>query len=107
MDIPADKYIFQLTVEEFGKVLSHFLSNPISKEEDKPKRIYEYGIGGIARLFDVSLTTANRYKSTGILDKAIKQGCRGGSFTIDTEYAKELWVKAGQRIPEHWNLNNQ
>lgn len=49
---------------------------------------YVYGLKGIAELFDCSISTANRIKNSGIIDKATKQ--IGRKIIVDSEYALEL-----------------
>ena len=50
-----------------------------------------YGIAGIARIFNCSISTANRIKASGKIDKAISQ--RGRLIVIDAEKAIELFNK--------------
>ncbi len=47
-----------------------------------------YGIAGIARLFNCSMTTANRIKASGRIDKAISQ--HGRMIVINADLALEL-----------------
>lgn len=58
-------------------------------EEGSGKRNLVYGIGGIAQLFNCSLTTANRIKASGRIDKAIKQ--HGRIIVVDADRALELF----------------
>ena len=57
--------------------------------EEGGKRNLVYGIGGIAQLFNCSLTTANRIKASGRIDKAIKQ--HGRIIVVDADRALELF----------------
>ena len=90
-----NKPLFQLTGEEFI-----FLQNklgdeePISKKEPEKGKKYVYGIRGIAKLFDCSISSANRIKKSGIIDGAIIQN--GRKIIIDSELALEL-IKKSQR----------
>ena len=53
-----------------------------------PNTRHVYGLKGIAKLFDCSISTANRIKTSGVIDKAIKQV--GRKIIVDAEYALEL-----------------
>ena len=55
---------------------------------DLPQKRLVYGIAGIAQLFNCSMTTANRIKSSGKIDRAISQ-C-GRMITVDADLALEL-----------------
>lgn len=81
--ISEDTPLWQLTVGQFRQLIE---SEP--KQEVIPQGNVEYGIAGIARIFNCSLTTANRYKASGKLDKAIKQ--IGRKIIIDKNKALEL-----------------
>ena len=84
------KPVWQMTGEEFI-----FLSKHASRQtETQPQPItdterkYVYGILGIAKLIGCSLTTANRIKKSGKIDKAITQ--IGRKIIVDVELALEL-----------------
>ena len=47
-----------------------------------------YGLKGIAQLFGYSVSTANRIKNSGVIDKAVKQ--IGRKIIVDAAYALEL-----------------
>lgn len=49
---------------------------------------YVYGIDGIADLFHCSRPTAQRIKSSGVIDKAITQ--HGRKIIVEAEYALQL-----------------
>lgn len=53
----------------------------------EPKRL-EYGINGIAKLFQCSLPTAQRIKKSGVIDDAISQ--TGRKIVIDADKALDL-----------------
>ena len=61
-----------------------------------PKKHYEYGIAGIARIFGWSIPTANRIKKSGVIDAAITQVNR--KITVDSELALSLAKEAGTTI---------
>lgn len=62
----------------------------VTDNTPKEKRLV-YGIAGIARLLNCSMTTANRIKASGKINRAISQ-C-GRIITIDAELALELMKK--------------
>ena len=55
--------------------------------EQKPRNL-EYGIAGIARIFNCSMATANRIKASGKIDDAITQ--TGRIIVIDVDRALQL-----------------
>ncbi|MDR2036676.1 MAG: DUF3853 family protein [Bacteroidales bacterium] len=80
--------IAMLTVGQLKNILETQNNNhPASETPNKEKR-YVYGIGGIARLFNCSLPTANRIKKSGKINAAIKQ--IGRKIIVDAELAIEL-----------------
>ena len=91
MDIDPTLRIIDLTVGQ--------LMDLLKGEKDVPKKIVQeikerrkvYGIAGIAQIFNCSMTTANRIKASGKIDKAISQ-C-GRIITIDADFALELMKK--------------
>lgn len=101
-DIDLNKPLWQLTVGELLELMKYeFLE--LMKDEfleimeqapsvtinniPKEKRIV-YGIAGIAQIFNCSMTTANRIKASGKIDRAISQ-C-GRIITVDADMALEL-----------------
>lgn len=95
----AGKRLIDLTVEEFTDMLAEallraFRRDPApSVERDfaaNPKR-YVYGIAGIAQIFNCSMTTANRIKASGKIDKAISQS--GRMIAVDADLALRLMQK--------------
>lgn len=58
-----------------------------TKQEQKPRNL-EYGIAGIARIFNCSMATANRIKASGKIDDAITQ--TGRIIVIDVDRALQL-----------------
>lgn len=57
-----------------------------------PQRRLVYGIAGIAQLFNCSMTTANRIKASGKIDRAISQ--TGRMITVDADLALQLLSQA-------------
>ena len=90
-----EKPIFQMTGEEFL-----FLQRSIDQEpqeskgtfSDNASKKYVYGIRGIAKLIGGSISSANRLKKSGLIDKAIIQN--GRKIIVDSELALELIKKS-------------
>ena len=81
-----DKPVWQMTKGELFEMLGGI---PTVKVYNTPKeRRLVYGIAGIARLFNCSMTTANRIKASGKIDRAISQ-C-GRMITVDADLALDL-----------------
>lgn len=78
--------IIDLTVGELMSLLND--SAKKNALPDKPEKRMVYGIAGIAQLFNCSMTTANRIKASGKINRAISQ-C-GRMITIDANLALEL-----------------
>jgi len=81
--------IIDLTVGELMELLGQQQSVVVDNTP-KEKR-FVYGIAGIAQLFNCSMTTANRIKASGKIDRAISQ-C-GRMITVDADLALELMKK--------------
>jgi len=78
--------IIDLTVADLMELIG---KTPTVTVDNTPKeKRLVYGIGGIARLFNCSMTTANRIKSSGKINKAISQ--HGRMIVIDADLALEL-----------------
>ena len=88
MEIDRNTRIIDLTVGELMDLLDKQQTAII--EQPKEKRLV-YGIAGIAQLFNCSMTTANRIKASGKIDRAISQ-C-GRMITVDADLALELMKK--------------
>ena len=85
--IDVDTPLFKLTVGEFLELMER-TEQPQTKVFDTTIGKKEYGMGGIARIFGCSLTTANKIKQSGKIDGAITQ--HGRTIVIDIEKALEL-----------------
>ena len=81
--------IWQLTIGEFMELINQTQMVAIDNTP-KEKRLV-YGIAGIAQIFNCSMTTANRIKASGKIDRAISQ-C-GRMITVDADLALELMKK--------------
>ncbi len=88
MQIDPNTRIIDLTVGELVELLGTIKETP-QKAPQMPDRRLVYGILGIAKLFNCSMTTANRIKASGRIDKAIKQ--HGRIIVVDADLALELY----------------
>lgn len=88
-NIDLNKPLWQLTVGEFLELIGQQQSIVIDTTTTEKKLVY--GIAGIARLFNCSMTTANRIKASGRIDKAISQ--HGRTIIVDADLALELMQK--------------
>lgn len=89
IDIDPKTRLIDLTVGQLLKLIESASEKPT---QDEPKeRRFEYGIAGIARIFNCSISTANRIKASGKIDKAISQ--RGRLIVIDADEAINLFNK--------------
>lgn len=92
MEAIREKRVIDMTASEFADVLCEVMKRVLSKSEDvsnnQTKRL-EYGIAGIARIFNCSMTTANRIKSSGKIDEAILQS--GRMIAVDVDLALKLF----------------
>ena len=88
------KPIWQMTGEEFLSLQESLFSKEQTNQTAitapdftiNPK--YVYGLNGIAQLLGCSVSTANRIKKSGVIDRATKQ--IGRKIIVDAEYALEL-----------------
>ncbi len=83
--------LWQLTVGELLEILGREQKTIVNNTPTPQKRLV-YGIAGIAQIFNCSMTTANRIKKSGKIDKAISQ--HGRMIVIDVDLALELMQKA-------------
>lgn len=81
--------IIDLTVGELLELLGQQQSVVVDNTPKEKRMVY--GIAGIAQLFNCSMTTANRIKASGKIDRAISQ-C-GRMITVDADLALELMKK--------------
>lgn len=87
IDINPNTRLIDLTVGQLLELIESASGKPT---QDAPKeRRLEYGIAGIARIFNCSISTANRIKASGKIDKAISQ--RGRLIVIDADKALKLF----------------
>lgn len=90
MTITKDTPIAMLTVGQLQEILGISPDRtPEKVTEDKPKK-YVYGLAGIRKLFNISHSTAQRYKDTIIADAVSQQG---KIIVTDVDKAMELFNK--------------
>lgn len=87
-----NKPLFQATVSdlvEAFKLCGYTGEHEVlSSGTSSVKRNYVYGLSGLSKLFGCSVSTAQRIKSSGILDSAIVQ--HGRLIVVDADLALEL-----------------
>ncbi len=85
------KPVWQMTGKELLFLAQHgnmSTNRETTKASSKEERRYVYGLASIARLFGCSLTTANRIKQSGKINRAITQV--GHKIIVDADLALEL-----------------
>ena len=87
--ITSDTRIIDLTVGQLMQLLDKKQDPAEIKEEPEKAKRLVYGIAGIAQLFNCSMTTANRIKASGRIDKAISQ--HGRIIVVDADKALVLF----------------
>lgn len=87
--INLDKPLFQASIRDLVEALTIALKDVElgcdGKAKAAPKKHLVYGIAGLADLLKCSTATAQRIKSSGVLDDCISQ--IGGVIVIDSEMA--------------------
>lgn len=86
MNVDLNKPLWQLTVGEFLELIGQQQS--VSVDNTTKQKNLVFGIAGIAQLFNCSMTTANRIKASGKIDRAISQN--GRIIVVDADLALEL-----------------
>lgn len=84
--INPETRIIDLTVGQLMELIGKEQTVQVNNTGTERKLVY--GIAGIARLFNCSMTTANRIKASGRIDKAISQ--HGRTIIVDADLALEL-----------------
>lgn len=89
--ITNDTPVWQLSVGEIRDLIKEIVA-----DEQKNDIVVEsgdvcYGIDGLAKALGVSRRTAQRYKSSGLLDGAIRQ--YGKTIIVDKEKLKSTLTK--------------
>ena len=87
MEIDKNTRIIDLTVGQLIEIIGQKPSTP----EPAKERHLEYGLAGIAKIYNCSIRTAARIKASGVIDEAIEQRCR--TIIIDVDKALTLLSK--------------
>lgn len=90
MQFDLDTRLIDLTARQLLDLIGKEPQAVVMDNVPSDKRM-AYGISGIAQLFNCSLATANRIKSSGKIDKAISQ--YGRKIVVDADLAIELMKK--------------
>jgi hypothetical protein len=90
--INPETRIIDLTVGQLMDLLGKEQS--IEVDNMQREKRFAYGIAGIAQTFNCSMTTANRIKASGKIDRAISQ--HGRVIVIDVDLALELMKTSKQ-----------
>ena len=91
--IDPNTRIIDLTVGELVDLLES--ATPSTPQvQTLPDKRFVYGIAGIAQLFNCSVTTANRIKASGRIDRAITQ--TGRIIVVDADLALELYKRTNK-----------
>ena len=80
--------IIDLTVGELVDLIRETNAACVAPMPEMKQRNLEYGIAGIARIFNCSIATANRIKASGRIDEAITQ--MGRTIVIDVDRALQI-----------------
>ena len=87
------KPVCMMTGEELSLLLQNTGTAKVSAEvAPEYKKLYVYGVQGIAETFGCSIPTANRIKASGVIDDAITQV--GRKIVVDPELAIQLVKEA-------------
>ena len=86
--ITPETRIIDLTVGQLMDLIAKAQAPVVEKKPEQTKRLV-YGISGIAQLFNCSMTTANRIKTSGRIDDAITQ--HGRIIVVDADKALLLF----------------
>ncbi len=98
-------FMVGITVEDFKEILKEqqrqlieeiqqFLLENFTKQQtqNEEEKKYVYGLKGLAKILDVSKSTAVRIKASGDLDAAIEVN-DNGRVRIDEKLAQKLYFK--------------
>lgn len=88
--IDPNTRIIDLTVGELMELIEAAQTEKTTLQAPTaPEKRFVYGIAGIAQVFNCSMTTANRIKASGRIDRAIMQN--GRIIVVDADLALELY----------------
>lgn len=88
--IDPNTRLIDLTVGDLMELIESIQGDKAAPQAATPPgKKYVYGIAGIAQIFNCSMTTANRIKASGRIDRAISQ--TGRIIVVDADLALELF----------------
>lgn len=88
--IDPNTRIIDLTVGELMELIEAAQTEKTTPQVPTAhEKRFVYGIAGIAQVFNCSMTTANRIKASGRIDRAIMQN--GRIIVVDADLALELY----------------
>lgn len=88
--IDPNTRIIDLTVGELMELIEAAQTEKTTPQAPTaPEKRFVYGIAGIVQVFNCSMTTANRIKASGRIDRAIMQN--GRIIVVDADLALELY----------------
>ena len=88
--IHPDTRLIDLTVAQLAQVINKAVEESLARrqsQETQPRHVY--GIKGIAQIFGVSERQARYIKSSGVINKAIRQ--QGRTIVTDAALALQLF----------------
>lgn len=87
-----EKPLFQATLGDLIEALNEGVANEgkdgRANTNSSSEKRYVYGLSGISKLFGCSLATAQRIKSSGVIDAAISQN--GKIIVVDADLVLDL-----------------
>lgn len=88
-----DTRIIDLTVAQLAEVIDKAVEESLKRRQstEQPHPMLVYGIKGIAQIFGVSERQARYIKSSGVINKAIRQ--QGRTIVTDATLALQLFGK--------------
>lgn len=90
--IDSDTRLIDLTVTQLAEVIDRAVQDSLRRhqpEQAPAQKWLVYGIAGIAQLFGCSERQARYIKSSGVINKAIRQ--QGRTIVCDAELALQLY----------------
>jgi len=95
MEEILNKPLVSCTLADFKAILSEILrDNQLESLATAPPKKYVYGLAGLMKLFGCSISTAERIKQSGVIDRAISQ--TGDIIVVDAELALDLLRVSGK-----------
>ena len=83
-----EKPLWQMTGAQYKALTETTILNLVMTLQQKPQKHYAHGLAEFAKFIGKSVATAQRIKSSGVIDDAVTQ--KGNTIIIDTDLAMEL-----------------